>query len=922
MVPMAGLYKLFLDRYGSFTDIQKSAMPIIEHGSNCIITAPTGSGKTEAAVLPLLDSAMGKENVPIKILYITPLRALNRDMLKRLEDLCKYAKITIGVRHGDTTQKERNKQARIAPVLLITTPETLQSILPTKYIGKYLRNVKAVVIDELHELYHNKRGAQLSVALERLEEISPNFQRIGISATLGDPEVARDFLCNGRDCKIANMRSTKEMELSVDSPIKPKHRLEQIVDKFGLDDQAMARLECISELISDAKSSIIFANTRQVVESLGSRLLYLDSLRTFGGIGVHHSSLDKTERMNIENKFKDGKIKSIIATSSLELGIDIGSIDLVIQYGSPRQALRLVQRVGRSGHTHKGIAKGTVIATNAVEVLESLALFKQVRTGSFETFRPHFGALDVLSNQICGIVLDKGIVSIDELHRILKRSYIYKNTGIGELKELLEFMLKLRLIGFDGKHATGGSRTRMYYYGHLSVIPDSKRLLVKNIVENRIISSLDERFVANNVDEGSVFITKGLPWKVVSIDKNIISVEPSTDLEAAVPDWTGEDIPVSRNTAVHVFEIIGDTHDAISRKLLDSGALESLENIRRKQRSSFIPTESEIVIERMNEHSIVYTGLGTQANEALSRLLAHMASGKTGEGINVKASPYMIMLEIGRKYDITKTLRKITKDNIEYLLLEALEETELFRYKFVTIAKLFGVIDRDATVSRSFSRRIIRVMKGSPIYTETVREIMNNYFDIATLRGFFDELGKNKIRIRELDVDAPSILTKTILNSAYYTKELVYPLIPNSELVESFSKFVLSKSVKLLCTYCGFNFSRKLNDIQNKESLICRSCGSPMVTFYNEEYVKVIQKRINSKRLDRKDRKVLKEMLDYSSLIESYGPKAVIALSVYGIGKRSAARALIMLRHNDKDFFLDLIEAQKNFIRTKKYWSA
>ena len=231
----------------------------------------TGAGKTEAAVLPLINSLTGKQADPIRILYITPLRALNRDMLLRLEELCANAKISVGVRHGDTTQKERNRQARSAPTLLITTPETLQSILPTKYMGSYLRNIVAVVVDELHELYYSKRGAQLSVALERIEQLAPGFQRIGISATIGDANTAAKFLCNERKCTIARSGELKGMTLEVEQPARHAGGLGEFADKFGLDGPAMARLDRISELVSHSNSSLIFANTRQVVESLGQQ---------------------------------------------------------------------------------------------------------------------------------------------------------------------------------------------------------------------------------------------------------------------------------------------------------------------------------------------------------------------------------------------------------------------------------------------------------------------------------------------------------------------------------------------------------------------------------------------------------------------------------------------------------------------------
>ncbi|MGI0134179.1 MAG: helicase-related protein, partial [Candidatus Micrarchaeaceae archaeon] len=550
-------------------------------------------------------------------------------------------------------------------------------------------------------------------------------------------------------------------------------------DKFGLDNDAVARLDAIATLVSKSSSTLIFANTRQIVEALGSRLVYLNGMEQFGGIGVHHSSLDRDERIEMENRFKDGRIRSIIATSSLELGIDIGKIDLVIQYGSPRQALRLVQRVGRSGHTQKGVSKGTIIATNQIEALESIAVYQNALNTSFEKFGTQEGAIDVLANQICGVALDRQLMELGWLHSLLKRSYIYRNLRAEKLEELLKFMAKQRMVGFDGKTVTAGPRTRMYYYGHLSVIPDTKRFIVKNVVENRIISSLDERFVANNVDENSVFITKGLPWKVISIDKDVISVEPSMELEAAVPDWTGEDIPVSHETVQGVFSIFRDINGLRAVDYLDSGTKDALLKFVEKQKEHFLPSKAKLFVEQLESYKIIYTGLGTQANEALSRLLAHTLSLRLGRSINIKSSPYLVFMEVGKEADVKKLLMGISSDIVESRLLEAVTSTDLFRYRFVTVAKLFGIIDREAVVSKSVARRLLKIFEGTPVYEETIRELMRNYFNVPLVKRFFDRLHSGAMQLHVLDVDSISPLTNIILNSAYYTKELISPLTPN-----------------------------------------------------------------------------------------------------------------------------------------------
>ena len=918
------VYDVFLRTHSRYTDIQNLALPIIAHGANCLVVAPTGSGKTEAALLPVLDAVLrsGRQD-GIQALYITPMRALNRDMIKRMEGLCRAVGVTVAVRHGDTLQKERSRQSRKAPMLLITTPETLQSILPTKYMGKALENVRHVIVDEVHELYYNKRGAQLSIALERLEEKSPGFQRIGISATISDTDAVKLFLCGSRPCESAAIERRKDLSISISMPKHTGHDMGSIAEKFGLDAAALARLDEISDLISKARSTLVFANTRQIVEALGSRLLYLNGIRPFGGIGVHHSSLDKEERIRIENLFKEGQLRSIVATSSLELGIDIGSVDLVVQYGSPRQALRLLQRVGRSGHTASGKARGAIIAANIVEAMESFAICTNIEKGVLEKFPMHDEPMDVLANQVCGIALDKGICNIDAVLAIVHRSYAFRSLGKDRLVALLKFMTDQHMVGFDGTTLSSGNRTRMYYYDHLSVIPDTKRFIVRNIANNRIISTLDERFVSSSVDEGSIFITKGLPWKVVSIDNDVLSVEPSDDLEAAVPDWSGEDIPVSREVAAGVFEVM----NASKRKTIDGerylgrALADKFIQFAEEQGTEMMPSMDAVLIEAHDDYSVVYTGLGTLANEALSRLLGHLLSAKAGHSVNIKASPYMVFVETQDPIGLKGMLLSVRPESLTDMLAETVVDTELFRYRFITVAKLFGLVDRGAVVSKSVAKRLVRVLAGSPVYAETLRELMHNYFDVALLKDFFAKMRAGSIEVKIAKAQKMSPLTNTILNSAYYTKELLMPLTPSGELLNSFVSYMMGKSIKFLCTYCGLSFTRKLDDVKHLDTLTCPSCKSPMVAPYRDDYKEVVNKRIAGRRLSAGDRTLMKEMMQEASLISSYGGRAAIALSTYGVGPRTAARALMMFRRDERLFYMDLIEAQKQFIKNKKYWS-
>ncbi len=919
---LLSVYDIFLKKYGSFTQIQKDAIPVISGGSNCLLIAPTGSGKTEAAVLPVLNSIIeSREKIGIVALYITPLRALNRDMIKRLSEICNRVGITISVRHGDTLRKDRSVQEKTPPQILITTPETLQSILPTKKLGTALKNVKFVIIDEIHELYYNKRGAQLSVGLERLKDMAGDFQRIGISATIGNSEVVSKFLGGSRKCEIVAIDARKQMHLKVYLPEKQKVKLNDIEEKFGLDEEAMARLETIASLVKKSKSTLIFANTRQIVEALGSRLVYLNSVREFGGISVHHSSLDKDERIRVENDFKSGKVKSIIATSSLELGIDVGKIDLVVQYGSPRQALRLVQRVGRSGHSAGKVSNGAIIATNNADALEALSICDNVNSGNIEEFDVENNALDVLVNQLAGIALEKGECKIEAAYEILTRAYPYRDLKMETFSEAVEFMNKNHLLRYSEGVIRGTGGTRLYYYKHLSVLPDSKRFVVKSVVNNRILSTLDENFVINNIDEGSVFITKGLPWKVISIDEGTITIEPSTDLEAAVPDWVGEDIPVSKQVADAFMRNLENFGPVESRGFMDPEAFSMLKDFVSEVSSIYEIKSGEIAIEEYDDYKVAYTFLGTLANEALSRLLGYLIGTEVGDSVNIKSSPYMIFFEARKNFDLEKVLRSISAQNVYKLLAEAIRDTDLFRYKFIGIAKLFGIVEKDASVSKSLARQLMRIFRNTLVYRETEREILDNYLDVGGLINFFEQIGSGALKIKRIRLQKLSRLTNAILKSAYYTKELIMPLLPSDELLNSFVKYITSKSIGLVCTYCGFTFKRAADELEGMKFIECPSCRSTMIATDQEGYSELCYlKRVN-KKLNSAQKKKLREMMSEAGLINAYGWRGVAALSTYGIGPRTAARALRMLRGEERLFYMDLIEAQRQFIKNKKYWT-
>ena len=915
---MGAARSVFVERIGRLNKLQETAFEVISSKGNCIITAPTGSGKTEAAMLPVLESACSIADLKgVFALYVTPLRALNRDMMKRLGELCGVLGINIAVRHGDTTQNERRKQAAMPPHVLITTPESIQNMLLSRRLRKSFENLRFVIVDELHELYHNKRGAQLAVALERLAELSPNFIRIGLSATIGDIGEAGRFLFNGKKYAVVESDVEKQLVVYVTMPLKPRRAHVDFEASFGVDDSAMARIEYLEDIIKSSKATLVFANTRQVVEALGSKIIYLGRLEGFSYVGIHHSSLDKDERIEIENGFKDGKINCIVATSSLELGIDIGRIDMVVQYGSPRQAGRLLQRVGRGGHREGLTSTGVIVVSGALEALEAAATVIEAKNGRLEGYTSESMALDVLANQLSSIALEYGEIKTENAYNIIRRSYVYSGLSAEKFMNVVDFCRSIGTIQLRNGAIAVGRRSRTYAIENISVIPDSRRFIVKRASTNRIISTLDERFVFTNIDEGSTFITKGVPWNVISIEDNCIMAEQSDDISAAVPDWEGEDIPVSKTIAEAAVGLIKQSTRL--EGVADSEALSSIKKFSEEQNKFFMPRPEFIYIEESDDYIIVHTALGTLANEFVARAVASVFS-KAGTEAQVKATPYAILVDI-RYLRKPPDIRRIFLDlwKTEASSLEILEHSAAFRYKFVQIAKLFGVIEKKAVITKSRINKLVDFYKGSVVYEETLRDVKKNGVDYSTASEFLKKIKDGSTKIVQVGWGSP--LSMEILRSAVSYSEFMSRTDPGNEDVAQVMKRFDGKDAQLLCTFCLFTYQEhiKISELSTKK-ILCRRCSSPMVCLYSDDSYNALVKRRSGQRLNAAGLDAYKHAVNEAGLVEAYGWRGVLALSMYGIGVSTAGRVLKMMRRSDAEFVKDLLVAQRAFIKNARFW--
>lgn len=903
---------------------QRLGIPDIIKGKNVLVIAATGFGKTEACCLPIFDKIYQEKAKPISMLYITPLRSLNRDLLTRLCWWADKLDLEISVRHGDTSQQERTIQREMPPHIMITTPETLNAILTGKIMKKHLSNVKYVVVDEIHELVESKRGVQLSIALERLRELSGNFQRIALSATIGSPETVAKFL--GKDVKIIHAEEEKKYEITVENP-KPGKKDKAISDDLMIGVETTARLRRLYELIQKHRSVITFTNTRETAEVLSSRLRSLDrELKQ----AVHHGSLSKERRIKSEQEFKQQLLKSLIATSSLELGIDIGSIDLTIQYLSPRQVTRLIQRVGRSGHKITEVSRGVILSGDE-DLFESTIIANKATKRELEEVKMHENALDVLASQIVGLALDEYDISDDKIYRIIERSYPYRNLDKKNFLEVIKFLEALRLIWLNPTPSGYSIRRRrkswQYYFENLSTIPDTTQYRIVSIIENEPIGLLDEGFIAEHGFSGERFVCSGRAWRIIQVEGNRVMVEPIEDIESAIPAWEGELIPVPFSVAQDVGKLRRRIADNLKNKNLsaileeeyhiDKNSSSDMIRLIEKQFQYSIPDGKNFLIEDHKDFVIIHSCCGSLVNDTLGRYIAAILTAETGVSVNIKTDPYRIIIQTTAKPEKIKEIL-LKEADIEEILVKELERSSLFKWKFLHVAKRFGIISRKAKYDKINMNKIVSQYSDSPVYRETLREIFLEKMDINTTKNILEDIRKNKIGIRI----EPGLSYLGELGLVHQFSEVMKPRMPAQEIFLAFKRRLLATRVRLLCLNCGeYNVVKAVREIEQEPE--CPKCSSRLLAIlrrYQINAVKIAKKKLSKKELNMEELKEFQNMRRSADLVLVYGKKGVLALAGRGIGPQTAARILSMLQPTKEKLLKDILEAEKEFIRTKKYW--
>jgi ATP-dependent Lhr-like helicase len=915
------------------TEPQRRAVPPIARGENALVVAPTGTGKTETAMLPVLDAIVEAEpRFGISALYVTPLRALNRDMRQRLEWWGEYLDLEVDVRHGDTTDYQRQQQAEDPPDVLVTTPETLQAMLTGEKLRRALSDVAHVVVDEVHELAAAKRGAQLTVGLERLRELAGSFQRIGLSATVGDPAEVGCFLTGDRGCTVVEVDVGSKVDFEVVWPAVTDAD-ERLARELMTEPEMASHVRTIGEIVAGHDSTLVFVNTRQTAEALGSRFRELDAEIE---IGVHHGSLSKEARIEVEDAFKSGGIDGLLCTSSMELGIDVGRIDHVVQYQSPREVARLLQRVGRAGHRHGAVSEGTVVASHPDDALEALAIARQAGAGDVEDANIHEGSLDTLANQIVGILMDVGEMSARGAYELVTRAYPFRDLDRETFKAVVRELDGNHVIWLDEEadrlEQSGG--TWQYFYANLSMIPDEETFEVHDMATGSRIGSLDERFVVNFAEPGATFIQRGEMWRVNDVDEeeSRVNVSPIEDPAGEVPSWVGEEIPVPRGVAQEVGEMrgvaapqfeAGASPSDVAREFANRypadrrTAGEALAPVANQAEADQpTPTADRVVVEREGRRIVVNAHFGHRTNETLGRMLASLLGQRAGSSVGMEIDPYRIELETPggvTAHEVRETLESTDPGHVEAIIELSLKHSDTLKFTLAQVAAKFGALKRWKGDRQMSADRLLAALEDTPVYEEAVREVFHDDLDVERASAVLE-------RVQSGDLAVETVGERTAVGSSGRSagQELLAPENADSGVVDAVRDRLLEDEVRLFCLHCeDWDRTREVRRVDDDPE--CPLCGSTRIAALSpwaDDAVRAVRAAGKSEEQEELTERAYRN----ASLVQGHGKPAVVALSARGVGPRNAARVINNHREEEADFYRDILEREREYARTKAFW--
>ena len=717
------------------TEAQELCLPEIANRRSVLLSSPTGSGKTLAGFLGIIDRLAREHDAGtlsskgIRCVYVSPLRALAYDIEKNLKQplvgLGLEEVITVGMRTGDTTTSERQKQRRKPPHILITTPESLAIILPQKGYREALAQCEFVIIDELHAFAENKRGVHLMVSLERLERMRETpLCRIGLSATVAPLDLVADFLSgSGPKAAVREASVGRRSIIEVMTPLR-KHAY----PPAGY--TATRVISDIARIVNGNRATLIFTNTRSGAERITHRLkLALPKLNAH--IECHHSSLDRDIRQEVEDRLKMGDLRAVVCSTSLELGIDIGHIDTVIMVSTPKGISRALQRVGRSGHSIHQVSHGVLVATNINDLIECIVCAKLTHLRELEPIATLDYAPDVVIQHVVGMAMDEGM-DPDEGYATIRSAYPFRNLKRETFDRILEYLegggrsLQKqyrdtfgKIEERDGKYHTVSKKVEREYLVNVGTIHADG--MVNVLLNRRRLGAVEERFV-KGLKPGDIFILAGKTVKLIDSSPTEVIVENAAGRMPTVPSWNANKMPLGSGIAREVarlrteldarLNVERDAHEEIADWLVEEWSISQtnaeaiIEHFENQSLISKIPTQQRFLIERFIDetdeedervHFFFHSLIGRSANDALSRIVSHRLKKAVGGNTLVTIDDYGFLLSVKefQALEVEAWKELFGPDNAAKELNAVLKDSQLVKWQFSGIAQTGLMIPRN-----------------------------------------------------------------------------------------------------------------------------------------------------------------------------------------------------------------------------------
>ncbi len=691
----------------NFYQHQLELLKYLDKKFDVLLIAPTGSGKTLAGFLPSINNLLNnKNNKRLNTIYISPLKALTKDVYRNLLKPLEFSNtnITVGIRTGDTTPYQKKKQLLTPPNMLMTTPESFALLMSETKAEKFFENIEYIIIDEIHSIVNSKRGDLLSLNLARLKKLSKNCNLIGLSATIKKPNEIMNYLSNSKSKKIINVKNL----------IKPKVKILEFENRIPWSGHmATYAIKEIYNHISKVKQTIIFVNTRAQSEVIFQNLWKENDKNL--KIAIHHGSLDYQLRKKVERKMSLGILDCVIATSSLDLGIDWGDVKLVIQVGSPKGISRLLQRIGRSNHNLNIPSKAILVPTNRFEYVECVAAIKSINENLLDQKSEKKGSLDVLAQHILGVACSSPF-NTDDLYNNIIEAWPYRKLSKSDFEAVIKFVKNggYSLERYDrfskislnknNQYMINSDKIRTSYKMNIGTIIESHMLQVR--LGKKTLGNIEEWFI-ENLSTGDTFIFGGQILKFEKVIENIVHTKKTKDKSPMIPSYAGGRLPLSTELADQVINVLNDPG------IWSKFPVQISEWIKLQKQESIIPNNNKYLVEsfpkkirkRLRYFLIIYTFEGRDVNQTLGFLISRRLNRLKLKPLGFVATDYALAIWSIEKIDNINEF--FSEELMMFDLFEWLEETPLMKKKFRDVAIISGLIERQIYGKIKTSRQVM-----------------------------------------------------------------------------------------------------------------------------------------------------------------------------------------------------------------------